>query len=139
MVALANIGTAVYNAMTADSGVMAWCGTVQGMPQVYEHEPLPTATLPFYLFYAASQVNMNDSPRVQWNSVYRIEALAETPGAAQAGAEHVYTLFHGKSVTLDGYGNIWCMVAREQHLLDVDDTQARTYRRILDIEIDIAE
>ncbi len=96
---------ALYNTLS-DSSIAA-----AGASGVYNRIAPQGAALPYVIYQWQGGGDENSSPRRARNTVYAVQALAETLDDAEAIDAAVDALLHNQSLTVPGWTNFW--MARE--------------------------
>lgn len=102
MATLPSIDQAVYSKLSAAASLASLVST-----RIAESQAPSGWALPYIIFYQASQVLPNDTPRDDINTVYRVEAVAGTRAAAEALHQAIYAVMHNESLTITGWSNYW--------------------------------
>lgn len=129
MSSLPGVETALYATLSGNSGVAALVST-----RIYNPQAPAGVDLPYLLFYLASGLMPNQSPRLDINDVYRVEAVGSTRAQAEAVFNAAFTALHLQALTLTGWTNYW--LACERRTILIDNLEGRQFfRRIGDFRI----
>jgi len=133
MSSLPAVETALYSALSGNSGVTTAVGT-----RLYNPQAPAGTVLPYVLFYLASGLMPNQSPRLDIHHVYRVEAVGRTRAQAEAAFNAVFAALHLKTLTVTGWSNHWTACERVVSLVD-NLEGVQFHRRIGDFRIMAAE
>ena len=132
-----DIEQALYTKLAATAGVTSLVGGTVS-PRIYSHQAPANVSRPYLLYYEASTVIPNRTPHHDIDSVYRVEAVADTRAGAEALRGASYTALHNQALTVSGFANYQLEADGARALLDnVDGKQV--YRRITDIRIRLSK
>ena len=133
MSSLPAVETALYSTLSGNSGVIAAVGA-----RIYNPQAPAGTALPYVLFYLASGLMPNQSPRLDVHDVYRIEAVGETRAQAEAAFNAAFAALHLTTLAVTGWSNHWTACERRVSLVDnIEGVQF--HRRIGDFRIMAAE
>ena len=127
-----DIGQAIYLTLLNHAGVS---GLVSN--RIYEQEVQGDDTLPYIVYYIASEIAPNWTPREDLDATFRVEAVSEYLAQAKSVQGAVYTALHRQGLTIAGWSNYWTVFDRLTALVDV--TEGRHYwRRIQTFRVKIS-
>lgn len=127
-----DVETALYSKLSGTAALTALVGTTT--PRIYNPQAPANTTLPYCIFYLASGLMPNQSPRLDINNVYRIEGVGSTRAQAEDVFEAVFTALHLQTLSLTGWGVYWMVLESARSMVEnVDGTQY--FRRIAEIRI----
>jgi hypothetical protein len=91
------------------------------------------------IFYLASGLMPNQSPRDDIDWVFRVEAVGESAESADNVRSQIYTALHEQTLTLTGWGNYRTACERVT-VLPVENKDGRQYwRRVGDYRVRASE
>ncbi len=127
--ALPNLNKSLYVALKVDAGVAAIVGT-----KIYLLKNMAGTSVPYLVYYLASNVPQNINPSELHNYIYRVDCWESKPPLARTLASAVFDALHLQTLTVTSHTNYWTAVEREQSFVDtVDETEF--YRHVLDVRI----
>lgn len=128
--AFPDVYSALFSKLSNDSGLTALVGQ-----RIYSLQAPNGATYPLVIYYLASGVLPNDSPRDSISDVYRVDSWSTVSAAhARTVADAVHSALHEQALTIPGWSNYWLVATRVTDL--VDTTSAKQYwRRVIDFNI----
>lgn len=133
-----NIETALYSRLATDASIAALVGGTAS-PRIYSHQAPSGAARPFVLFYEATSTLTNETPRLDINHIYRIEANAATRAAAESLKGAIFTALHEVELTgITGYSNFRLVCERHTALIE-NISGGQVYRRIGDYRIQLSK
>lgn len=100
MTTLPNPAEKIWDVLVADSGVGSLIGD-----RIFYQQASVGVGIPYVVFYIASGVMPNETPRGDLDWVFRVEAVANYPGSATAIQDAVFTALHEQALSLAGWTN----------------------------------
>lgn len=113
MPALPSFDMAVFNKLDADTALDALVSD-----RIYKLQAPPGVALPYLIYYRASGLIPNASPRDDANLVYRVDAVAESEEVAAQIQQAAYACLHEQNVTITGWTCYWLACERLTSLFE---------------------
>ena len=130
-----DLGQVIYTTLLNHAGVSALVSTRIYDQIAQDGDGLPA--LPYVVFYIASELMANTTPRDDLDATFRVEAVGERLSQAKSVQDAVYTALHRQGLTIAGWSNYWTVFDRLTTLVDVTEGR-KYYRRIMDFRVKVS-
>ena len=124
-----DVETALYSALTGASALTTLVST-----RIYNPQAPANSTIPYVVFYLASGLMPNQSPRLDINNVYRIEGVGSTRAQAENVFKAIFTALHLQTLSITGWGTYWLACEGVRSLVENAEGN-QYYRRIGDFRL----